>query len=210
MLDASLKWREKFGLPNIDHWKEVIALENSTGKTYVRGYDNHGHVIVYMKPSFENTNEHDGNIKHLIYTMERAVACMKPESNGKMCLVIDYNGYSLRNAPPMKTSREVLSILQDHYPERLYRAYCIRPPYVVYGFYSLISPFMDPVTKEKMQMLTNADMNNPQNKLFEGMNLDYLETCVGGRDNRSFDSKTYLTSPFNECYLTILNKMTGK
>jgi hypothetical protein len=205
MLEATLRWRQTMGLPNLDAWKDIVAVENSTGKMYVRGYDRMGHVVVYMKPCNENTNQHDGNIKHLVYHMERAVACMKPETNRKLCLVIDYNGYSLSNAPPMKTSREVLSILQDHYPERLYRAYCIRPPYVFYGFYSIISPFIDPVTKDKIRMLTNADMNNPHNKLFEDIDRDILEPCVGGHDSRPYDSSVYLNAPFNQCFLTILN-----
>lgn len=207
MLNATLKWRQDHGLQDLEKWKDVIALENSTGKTYVRGYDNSGHVIIYMRPANENTNDHDGNIKHLIYSMERAVACMKPDSNGKLCLIIDYHRYSLSNAPPMKTSREVLSILQDHYPERLHRAYCIRPPYIFYGFYSIISPFIDPVTKDKIRMLTNAEMNNPKSKFYDEIDRSVLEVAVGGTDERLFDSVTYLAGPFDQDFLTILNNL---
>jgi hypothetical protein len=61
-----------------------------------------------------------------------------------MCLLIDYEGFSIFNAPPMKTSQETLSILQNQYPERLHRAYLIRPPFYFSIFWSLISPFIDP------------------------------------------------------------------
>eukprot|EP01040_Poterioochromonas_malhamensis_P007002 gene7002-7559_t len=208
MLDSTLKWRKEFGLGSdfVERWRDIVSIENATGKTYVRGYDKSGHVLVYMRPANENTNQHDGNIKHLIYTMERAVACMKPEGNGKLCLVIDYNHYSLSNAPPMKTSREVLSILQDHYPERLFRAYCIRPPYIFYGFYSIISPFIDPVTKDKIRMLTNADMNNLKNKFYDEVDRSTLEVACGGLDDRPFISNTYLNGSFHEDFLTIINR----
>jgi hypothetical protein len=215
MLQASLDWREKFGLSEFqEKWKDLVAIENSTGKTYCRGYDKHGHPIIYMKPCNENTKDHDAQIKHLIYNMEKAVACMKERKtdddsaiahDGKLVLVIDYNGYSLSNSPPMKTSREVLSILQDHYPERLFRAYCIRPPYIFYAFYSIISPFIDSVTKDKIRMLTNSDMNADTNKLYEEVDRSMLELCAGGSDARPFNSSVYLNGTFDHCYLTMIN-----
>jgi len=73
----------------------------------------------------------------------------------KMVLLIDYDGFSMSNAPPMKTSKATLTILQDHYPERLFRAYVIKPLTIFYGFFKLISPFIDPVTKAKIVMITN-------------------------------------------------------
>jgi hypothetical protein len=216
MLRKTIQWRKEFGLADLfeGKWNEVIAKENSTGKMYARGYDKTGHVVLYMKPVFENTNDHDGNLKHLVYNMERAIAAMKkPEEavfcDGKVVLIIDYNGYSLSNAPPMKTSREVLNILQDHYPERLYRAYMIRPPYVFYGFYSIISPFIDPVTKDKICMLTNADMAKvgEGNKLYSEVERASLEPCAGGDEQREFKSEVYLSGAFHKEYNGVLEDL---
>jgi hypothetical protein len=72
-----------------------------------------------MKPVLENTHDHDGNMKHLVYSMEKVVACgeaRKGVPNEKIILLIDYEGFSLSSGPPMKTSKETLSILQNHYP----------------------------------------------------------------------------------------------
>eukprot|EP01037_Dinobryon_pediforme_P034068 gene34068-39820_t len=105
----------------------------------------------------------------------------------------------------MKTSKATLSILQDHYPERLFRAYVIRPLTLFYGFYKLISPFIDPVTKAKIVMLTNKIMADENNQLFREIDQSVLETCAGGFDSRPFDSKLFLAAPFHEEFLTTLN-----
>lgn len=175
------------------------------GKTYVRGYDKTGHPIVIMRPSKENTYDHKGNIRNLVYTMERAVACGVKSGQEKLVLLIDYEGYSIFNAPPMHTARETLTILQDHYPERLHRAYCIHPPILFYTFYQLISPFIDHVTKQKIVMMTDSLMNNPDNQLFQEVDRNILELPFKGHDNRTFHSETYLNAPFDEDFLTTIN-----
>lgn len=208
MLENTLKWREEFGLKKLHagEWKETIELENATGKTYVRGFDKHGHVLMYMKPGLENTNNHDGNMKHLVYSMERAVACLEKRGSERLSLIIDYDGFSLYNSPPMKTSHETLTILQDHYPERLFRAYCVRPPYVFYGFFKMVSPFIDSVTRNKICMLTNSEMGKADNQLFHDADKSILESCVGGDDSRPFESAKYLRGAWDRDFLAILNE----
>ena len=199
MLEDSISWRKEFGVSGSrDGWGSIIELENSTGKLYVRGYDRQGHAILYMKPRFENTKDHDGNLKHLVYHMERAIACMdKYSKEEKICLVIDYHGFSMLNSPPMKTSMATLNILQNHYPERLFRAYMIRPPWLFHAFWSAISPFVDPITRAKIQMISEKDLAEVLGK---DMDLSLIEAEIGGQDDRPFHSSTYLTIPFDVDY----------
>jgi len=51
----------------------------------------------------------------------------------------------------MSTARTVLNILQEHYPERLGLALVINVPFLVNAFFKLITPFIDPVTREKLK-----------------------------------------------------------
>jgi hypothetical protein len=199
MLDSTITWREEFGVEDIESWKDVMIKENETGKAYVRGRDKQNRPIIWMKPKFENTYDHDGNIKHLVYNLERAVACGEANGyeDGKLCLIIDFDGYSIMNAPPMKTSMETLNILQNHYPERLAKAFLVRPPWIFHSFYSLISPFIDPVTKDKVIMLSSKKHAT----LVEKIEDCYLEGTVGGLDARPFESALYLsTNDMSVCY----------
>lgn len=205
MLDNTLKWREEFGLLEMrDKWMGQVASENASGKTYVRGRDKAGRPLLYMKPRHENTFEHDGNIKHLVYNLERAVACMNDNADDKVCLLIDFNGYSMRNAPPMQTSMATLNILQNHYPERLHRAYLLRPPWIFSATFSLVSPFIDPVTAQKIVMLRTSESEMTA-RLLEDIDIENLEADFGGIDNREFDSSRYLSSELSLCFRTVLD-----
>ena len=83
-----------------------------------------------MRPRRENSNDYDGNLKHVVYNLERCVESMKkaniPTSEGKLKLIIDFAGYSTLNSS-YETSRETLSIIQNHFPERLFSLHCSRP-----------------------------------------------------------------------------------
>jgi hypothetical protein len=44
-----------------------------------------------------------------------------------------------------------LNILQNHYPERLAASLILNVPLVIQVFFKMISPFIDPVTRDKMK-----------------------------------------------------------
>lgn len=77
--------------------------------------------------------------------MERARAILQKLSGGygKVCIMIDYVGLSIRNASPMKTSMKTLGILQNHYPETLGVAYFVSPPFVFRSFWKVSRPSLD-------------------------------------------------------------------
>lgn len=204
MLNNTLSWRREFDLKELRQgtsWTESIRKENSTGKLYVRGFDKDGSCLLYMKPRHENTNDHDGNLRHLVYNMERCIASMEKTKQEKLTLLIDFEGYNLLNAPPMKTSMATLHILQNQYPERLKCAYVLRAPWVFHGFWSMIAPFIDPVTKTKICMVSDENMKAT---LLATISPKVLEKEYGGDDERVFSSSAYLDGPFSKEYHSIL------
>lgn len=81
--------------------------------------------------------------------LEATIALMPPgvETMAILCNMKQGAG----KQPSVGQGRQFLSILQTHYPERLGRALVMNVPWVVWGFFKLINPFIDPLTKEKMR-----------------------------------------------------------
>jgi hypothetical protein len=139
-IKGTIAWRAEFGVTKIveccnqragqgnPEMAAMMQKEINTGKMYVRGYDISGRAILYMRPVNQIASDEDSDMKHLVFQLEKAIACSFQNKKAKICFIIDYEGFKLRHAPPMSTARLTSNILQKHYPERLFRIYlCNRP-----------------------------------------------------------------------------------
>lgn len=188
MLEETIEWRRSY-FP-LD--RDIITRE-ANGKTFVSPHrDDSGRVIVVMRNKLENTKNHHGNVMHLVYQMERAVVATSQTVHEKWNLLIDFDGYSILNAPPMKTSKATLSTMQNHYPERLHKAYLISAPWLFNAVFKAISPFIDPVTRDKIVFV-----NKPQSLFDSGFSRSSVETCLGGDSQYVFDQSAYIASDTN-------------
>ena len=141
-------------------------------------------------------------MKHLVYNLERAIACTSRQTNGqleKVNIVIDYHGFTLRNSPPMKSSLYTLDILQAHYCERMHRAYICEPPSVFRMFWKMVKPFIDPRTKDKIVFCHGQEGRRILEEIFD---LSDVEECAWGAIGReSFRSNEYLEcTPFHKTF----------
>lgn len=152
----TLAWRREYGVEELtaDH----ISPENETGKQITLGYDKEGRVCHYLNPGRQNTDPSARQVQHLVYMVERVIDMM-PAGQERLALLINFKSNKSRSntAPGIGLAREVLHILQHHYPERLGRALIINMPWIVTGFFKLITPFIDPLTREKLKF--NEDMS---------------------------------------------------
>ena len=60
-----------------------------------------------------------------------------------------------------------MNILQNHYPERLGRALVTNVPFYIWGFFKLITPFIDPVTREKIRFNEDMGLHVPKDQLLK-------------------------------------------
>jgi len=197
MLRATIAWRREFGVSRLapDHF-ETIAREASSGKSFVLPFkDAEGRPIMIMRPRNENSKgDHDANIMHLVYQLERAVSAASAAGHEKWVVIMDFNGYSMSNAPPMRTTRATISILQDHYPERLHRAYLVDAPWLFQGVFKAIAPFIDSVTRAKICFTSSSP-----DGLAMLLPAESLEQSLGGASCFSFQAEEYLAEDRARC-----------
>lgn len=158
----SIAWRREFGISHMgeEHGDELtadtVAPENETGKQVVLGYENDARPILYLKPGRQNTKTSHRQVKHLVFMLERVIDFM-PAGQDSLALLIDFKEYpdvpkvaGNSKIPPLGVGKEVLHILQTHYPERLGKALLTNIPWLAWTFLKLIHPFIDPLTREKL------------------------------------------------------------
>lgn len=182
MLRATLSWREAMR-PEQIFWAD-IRDEAKTGKLFIRTQkDKGGRWVLVMRPRNENTRCHDGQIRNLIYMMETVTFLADEDETVQITILQDFEGYSLLNAPPLKTTRETLSILQAHYPERLSVSLMYKAPSLFSYLWRAISPFIDPVTNRKIVFVDKGPKGKETlSKYFQFSTLDKSFGGMGPSD----------------------------
>lgn len=190
-LELSISWRREFGLifdhPHPNHMKpSTIKHENATGKSILYGYDKKGRAILYLKNGRQNTKPSMDQIRNLIYFLESLII-MNPRHQGFGTLLIDFKGYDVPGTtskiPSITVSKQVLHILQTHYPERLGVGCFINTPYLAHALLKMLMPFMDPATKSKIVL--------DEDKIKEVVDVDQLDKDYGGLVDFEFNHDQY-------------------
>ncbi|CAN6309551.1 unnamed protein product [Urochloa humidicola] len=188
MLEESLKWREAYRPEDI-RWPDV-SVEAETGKMYRANFrDREGRTVVIMRPTKENTKSHDGQIRFLVYVLENAILSLT-EGQDKMVWLIDFTGWTMAHATPIKTARECTSILQNYYPERLGIAFLFNPPKVFEAFYKAVKYFLDSKSIEKLNFVYLNDEESMK-VLYKCIDPEVLPVDFGGRNNVEYNHADY-------------------
>ncbi|KAK4689874.1 hypothetical protein P7C73_g228, partial [Tremellales sp. Uapishka_1] len=204
-IKGTMEWRREYK-PELIQPGDV-GVEAETGKIILTGFDLDARPILYMRPGRENTERSPRQIRHLIYHLERAIDLMPPGQE-QVAIIVDYASATSQSNPSIGVARQVLNILQNHYVERMGRAIVVRMPYVtpstgsnltdnrgswwVNAFFSGISPFLDPITRDKMRF-------NP--KLLDLVPASQLDKDFGGDYNFHFDHTVYWNTLTEFCHI---------
>ncbi|KAL3460345.1 CRAL-TRIO domain-containing protein [Aspergillus heterothallicus] len=181
-LQRTLTWRREYGVEMLT--PEHISIENETGKQVLLGYDIHGRPCLYLLPSKQNTEKSDRQIQHLVFMLERCIDLM-PADQETVALIVNFSETKSGQNASIGQARETVNFLQNHYPERLGRALVINMPFIILGFFKIITPFLDPVTREKLKFNEDLKKHVPPNQLLNS---------VGGEVDFEYDHSAYWPS----------------
>ncbi|KAH0564874.1 hypothetical protein GP486_001731 [Trichoglossum hirsutum] len=166
---GTLTWRREYGADGFD--PEYISPENETGKQVILGYDNASRPCLYLCPSKQNTQRTPRQIQHLVFMLDRVIDLMLPGQE-TLSLLVNFGESGSGSNPSATQGRQTLSILQTHYPERLGRALVINVPWAVWGFFKIITPFIDPLTREKLKFNEDLRQHVPPQHLLSSFGGD--------------------------------------
>ncbi|KAF7312721.1 CRAL/TRIO domain-containing protein [Mycena indigotica] len=186
---ATMEWRREYQPDLIT--PDEVRVESETGKLILNGFDNEGRPILYVRPGRENTETSPRQVRYLVWCLERAKDLM-PLGQESVAIIVDYKSTTLRTNPSIAVARKVLNILQRHYAETLGRAIVVNLPPLLNFFFKGISPFLDPVTREKMRF------NPPLLSLIPASQLD---ADFGGDNHFEFEKDEYWRQLLDACHI---------
>ncbi|KAK9461797.1 CRAL-TRIO domain-containing protein [Lipomyces oligophaga] len=176
---GSLVWRREYGVRDLT--PDYISPENESGKQLILGFDFDSRPCLYLYSSRQNTEKSNRQIQHLVFSLERVIDFM-PSGQESLALLIDFKDSTNSKNPSVSQGRQVLHILQTHYPERLGKALVINIPWFVSQFLRIIYPFIDPLTREKLVFSEPIDKYVPN---------EQLDTVFGGSSDFQYDHSKY-------------------
>ncbi|CAA3024754.1 Hypothetical predicted protein [Olea europaea subsp. europaea] len=188
MLEETLTWRSAYK-PEEIRWPEV-ATEGETGKVYRANFhDRHGSTVLILRPGMQNTVSLDNQMKHLVYLIENAILNL-PEGQEQMAWLIDFTGWSLSTNIPIKSARDTINIIQNHYPERLAIAFLYNPPRIFEAFWKVVKYFLDANTFQKVKFVypKNKDSVELMRSYFD---VDNLPAEFGGKATLQYDHEEF-------------------
>lgn len=163
-LKNTLIWRREYGVKKIT--QDYIGIENETGKQLIMGWDIDGRPCQYMRPSKQNTERSPRQIEHLVFMLERSIDLM-PAGQETLTLLINFAETKTGQGATLAQGKQTMYILQNHYPERLGRALVTNVPFYIWGFFKLITPFIDPLTREKIKFNEDSNLHVPKEHLLK-------------------------------------------
>ncbi|OQR90598.1 hypothetical protein THRCLA_09263 [Thraustotheca clavata] len=167
-----MDWRKQINANELLNTKlDQPELFSQCWPSMISGEDYYGHIVNYERlkdiqlDTFLSNFNLEQVLSHRAKHMERMHAEMNAVSKRvgrriyKHICIFDLSGVGLKHLSPSVINflKPIFDLGQIYYPESLFRMYLVNAPFVFWGTWKIISNFIDPETKEKIQIFKNAE-----------------------------------------------------
>ncbi|KAG0304054.1 hypothetical protein BGZ97_001644 [Linnemannia gamsii] len=159
MMFKAFKWRLDEDIPAVKYSSDAQLNDQNPkffeqlemGKFYIKGTDVENRMVAYLNVRLHHPSDQPPKTleKLTIYVMECG-RVMVEHPVETVCLVFDLTGFSLSNMD-FAMVRYLISIFEAYYPESLGRIIVHGAPFVFWGVWKIIQPWMDPVVASKVR-----------------------------------------------------------
>ena len=199
----SLEWREAY-----KPWivPPSVLEENERGYVYHRGFSpiiqnsddvspasagKHGTVFVRLNHSVKDDISF---FRGILHSADRAIADSLMESNGevgKFNVIFDCQGFSLSNAPSRHALKQGVTMLQDHFANRLGMIFLAQLPRVGEIFLRVVLGLITKEVRDKIKILPYHDKAKSLAILKMVLEEESIPDYMGGTDTYRFDVEAY-------------------
>ncbi|KAL1214482.1 Patellin-3 [Cardamine amara subsp. amara] len=188
MLKNTIKWRRDF---KIDELVDEELVDDLDKVVFMYGHDREGHPVCYNvygefqnKELYKKTFSDEEKRKHFLRTriqfLERSIRKLDFSSGG-VSTIFQVN--DMKNSPGLgkkelrSATKQAVELLQDNYPEFVFKQAFVNVPWWYLVFYTVIGPFMTPRSKSK---LVFAGPSRSAETLFKYISPEQVPVQYGG------------------------------
>lgn len=178
MATESCKWRASVKPQGIT--PEMVPNSLPSGCWRFAGYAKSGMPVIWINVALFKPSDLygiDEYIRYVTYFCEGGTARMG-SNVGRFLVIFSMAGFGVELMKPFATrcTLQLISITQNHYPERLGGALLCEAPWIFQTFWKMISPFINPKTAQKIKFVDS----NANDLLLQFVDCENLSIELGG------------------------------
>lgn len=171
MIEESLIWRFETYKPHEISPEEVEEYAKfGMSQVSPRGNDAQGRSILIVDRSKHNFTmkdpvlKHSETIKFAMFSTELACKKMGKDVEGYV-MFMNLSDFTLSKRMEKKTSRELMKLMAEHYPDAMDVAIVYKPPWVFKQIWNVMKLFMDKSSRERFIFVSGDFKDGSKNDL---------------------------------------------
>jgi CRAL/TRIO domain len=154
----------------LQRYRGYVEEELSKQLFFTGGYDRQNRSLAIRGERSDAQHDPEGYMVTMVYSIERALAATEILSRGqeeKTHAWLDMGRYDSQHSPGSGVYRHVALLLQRYYPERLQTFALFDPPFWVRALHKIVSPFLSPVTRKKVLLISGSQREKTLKELVD-------------------------------------------